>query len=177
MITLALATLLLSQSGSHTTHESTDTYDCGTLSLYTLARLVGKPTELPAIERALPPAQAPHSMEQLQSAGRSLGLELDGIQLQRDRPLDQPALVFVRNGNVGHFFVIRPTGGNGSLVDVLDSADDRPYSIDLERLRARPDWTGYALAPARPHWPALTFAIVGLAILAVVGIRRWRGSL
>lgn len=146
-------------------------YDCGTLALYTLLRLEGRATRLVDVGTSLHPRPAPgSSMRELRDAAASLGVRLTGIRLPPDGRLDRPAIVFTRRGGHGHFFVLRPVGHTGELVQVLDALQD-PDVTDMPNLVNSPGWTGLALIPSRPRWPVrLGWSLLGIAIICSLGL-------
>ena len=129
-------------------------YDCGTLALYTLLRLEGRAIRLRDVDASLPaPPPQGFSMEQLRDAASSFGVSLMGVHLPRQGSPDRPALVFTRHGPHGHFSVVRPIGHTGKLVQTIDALRE-PDVVDLPDLITSPEWTGLALIPSRPNWPA-----------------------
>lgn len=147
-------------------------FDCGTLALYTLIRLEGHPVDLKALEARLPaPRDRGYSMEDLRVAARSFDLNLSGVHvLASDYAPDRPILAFIRLRPHGHYFVIRPVGHTGRLVQVLDS-NREPYVLDATGLYNSPEWTGIALIPDRPNWPARFLIGFGLAVSLAAVLR------
>jgi len=148
-----------------TTDAAPQTYDCGTLSLYHLLQLEGRPTSLEAVERCLRQtgSERQFSLAQLRDAARAFGLRLRGVTLSAsDRAPDQAAIVYVDWQPHGHFLLVRPVGHTGTLVQVIDSTR-APYVIDAAGLYASPEWTGLALIPHRPNWPARFAGAMALA--------------
>lgn len=147
-----------------------DVNDCGTLALYSLLHIEGRPIDLRTLANRLSsPGQDGHSMKALRDTARMSGLELRGVQLKKDpRAIDRPMLVYLKEGGHGHYIVIRPVGHTGTLVQIIDS--NRPLEImDKVDLVASPIWTGLALVPRRANWPARLFggffAVTGLCFL------------
>jgi hypothetical protein len=139
-------------------------FNCGTLGLYALLRLEGRPAELAEIEAHLPPpTPGGYSMKELRDASRACGLKLSGVLLKKEeRALDRPMLAFVKRGQHGHFLAIRPVGHTGKMVQVIDSVRP-PEVLDKVDLFASRDWTGLALIPSRANWPlriACTLALI-----------------
>ncbi len=155
-------------------------YDCGTLTLYVLLRLEGRGSDLRDIESCLPPpSPRGFSMKELRDAARPLGLSLAGVRLPGRRRLDRPALVFARRGPHGHYCVVRPVGHTGRLVQVIDALRD-PEVLDMSDLAKSPEWTGLALIPSRPNWPARVswcLVVAGIAGFGIWVIRRRCGAL
>lgn len=144
-------------------------YDCGTLALYTLFRVEGRRVDLHGLESALPtPPPSGFSMQQLRYAASSLGVQLTAVRLPASGSWDRPALVFTRRGPHGHFFVLRPIGHTGKLVQVIDSLGD-PDVVDISDIVKSPEWTGLALIPPPANWPA-RIGWVLLCGAAAVGI-------
>lgn len=96
--------------------------DCGVNALFVLLRLEGVPVTLDRLEATLPRRQPDgYSMAELAAAARSLGLSLEGVRFDRgDRPPDRPAIMFLKDGQGGHFAVLRPVGTTGTMVQVID---------------------------------------------------------
>lgn len=145
--------------------DDSGTFDCGTLSLYTLLRLAGKPTDLARISSHLPkPSSAGPSMQELRDAARDLGLELTGVKLPDSGRFEvDHAIVHLDRGDHGHFVVVRPVGHTGKVVQVFDSVRD-PIAVEIDDLRKTPDWTGLALVPIRRNRLAYS---IGAAIIAI----------
>jgi ABC-type bacteriocin/lantibiotic exporter with double-glycine peptidase domain len=127
--------------------------DCGTLALYHLLHLEGRPIDFDRIELMLgAPTPEGHSFRELREAASSFGLKLDAVALRKQlSAIRHAALVFVKSDRQGHFVVVRPVGHTGRLVQVLDG-DRPPVVIDAERLFASPSWTGLALITHRPNY-------------------------
>lgn len=72
--------------------------------------------------------------------------------------------------------VVRPVGHTGKLVQVLE-ANTIPVIVDAKDLFSSPEWTGLALVPSRPNWPARILG--GVSAIAAVGLvsswleRKW----
>lgn len=155
-------------------------FDCGTLALHQLLQLEGCPTDLLVLSSRLPdPPPRGHSMKALRDAARTCGLSLRGVLVSKSaRALDRPAIVFLRRRDHGHFIVVRPIGHTGKLVQVIDP-NETPDVVDAADLYASPDWTGLALIPDRPNWPARIAAslLVGALLLAATVVLRRVGVL
>ena len=137
-------------------------------ALYTLLKLEGHPCDLRAIEAALPPPRVEgYNMRELKYAAQRCGLSVDGVRLPRDESaLDCSAIMFVRCNGHGHYFVVRPVGHTGKLVEIIDSGRNLDV-VDYSALRARSEWAGLALIPYRFNlyaWIAGTFAAPFLAL-------------
>ncbi len=158
-------------------------YDCGTIALYHLLRWEGYPTSLQELEAALPPCPVEgYSMKELRDAAGRLGLRLEGIQLPGgSKPPERPALAFLKNGDHGHYVVVRPVGHSGSLVQVAD-LDLAPSVVEASKLYARSHWTGMVLTrdqptPWRVVFQCLTIVGSVLSALWLVKRRKTRTSL
>lgn len=162
--------------------ETQPSHDCGTVALFVLLRLEGRPVTFEGVADRLPPATPRgYSMAELRDAARGLGARLSGVKLHTEagRAPERPAIAYLRRGDVGHFVAIRPVGHTGTLVQVLDEGHD-PEVLDAAALYASREWTGLALVPSRAPW--LAWAIAGAGLAAVgLGIgrafRRGRGRL
>lgn len=157
-------------------------YDCGTRSLYAILRLEGRSCDLTALSASLP-SPAPldgYSLLQLREAARRCGLDSMGVALKRsESACDRPILAYVKRNGHGHFLVVRPVGHTGRLVQVIDGYRP-PEVLDAADLYASPEWTGLALIPTRPNWPAwiaATVAAAGVLALAATWPFRRRPSL
>ncbi len=142
---------------------------CGELALTVLGRLLGTKPDPEPLRRALGPGSATgHSLAELIAGGRSCGLRLRGVHLDRENwPLDGPAVLHLRREGKGHFVVIRAVGQTGRFVQILDPP--RPSQIvDFGDIARGPGWTGAALIPEAPGWgcpgPA---SLAGLCILSL----------
>jgi hypothetical protein len=158
-----------------------DSWDCGTVSLYHLLCLTGRSVDLSRLRSALGTAGAEgHSFRQLREAAGHFGLPVDAIVIPKQRSAIQgPVLLFAKLGRDGHFYVVRPVGHTGHLVQVLDG-DRPPAVIDAERLFNSPAWTGLALVPHRPNYLAISAICVAFACMVAIGFRvkaRWRRPL
>jgi hypothetical protein len=153
----------------HPEEPGKDTFDCGTLALYHLFRIEGRPVELAAIGLhlpALPPAG--YSMLELRDAAKACGLRLSGVRLKDPAPkLDGPMIAFLKRG---HYVVIRPVGHTGKLVQILNGVE-RTQVMDKGSLFASSEWTGLVLAPRRSGWGE--WVIVPLASLSGLGLLLW----
>lgn len=150
-------------------------FECGTISLYTLLRLEGRPLTLSIVENALPPPPAVgYSLADLRAASSKLGLPLIGVKVPLDFYPKRPVLVFLSTPEHGHFVVIRPVGRTKKLIQVLDSRHD-PDVLDADDFFRTPGWTGMALVPSRSSsTPNLMVGMSGLIIGVMVicgGIR------
>lgn len=168
------------------TVDHTPVYDCGTLALHSLLKLLGHPSDIRAVEDALPATpRHGHSMRNLRDAAQDLGVSLVGVRLSPNfhERIRDPILVFIRQSDHGHFVVVRSLGTNGSLLQVIDPSLDAPFVADTSMLLSGNTWTGLALIPERPHWPArIAGAVAVLSALSLIGmlvyprIRRWARS-
>jgi hypothetical protein len=155
--------------------------DCGVSALYILLRLEGKPSTVEQIESTLPRRNpAGYSMAELASASRALGVDLEGVRLEKGGgPITRPAIAYLEDGAWGHFAVVRPVGTTGTMVQVIDPPS-HPLIADYDRVLKAKSWTGRVLVPRR-HWSArrsllLAIATSCSALLAVVLYRRVTGS-
>ena len=132
---------------THLEEPESEVYDCGTLALYYLLRIEGRPTKLTTIVSHLPAAPpAGYSMTELKDAAHACGLGLAGIRLKNATgELDRPMIALLKRG---HYVVVRPVGHSGKLVQVL-SGVDRTLILDKEALLRWNDWTGLVLSPRR----------------------------
>jgi Peptidase C39 family len=151
-----------------------DFRDCGTTALYHLFHLAGRTTDLDQLRSAIGPVGADgHSFRQLRDAAGRFGLAVDAVALPKRRSaIRGPVLLFAKLGREGHFFVVRPVGHTGRLVQVLDG-EHPPAVIDAERLFNSPAWTGLALVPRRSNHLALAAAGLALACTAAFAVRLW----
>ena len=152
-----------------------DHWDCGTLSLYHLLRLEGRPVELNRLQAVLgAPGPGGHSFRELRDAAGRFGLAVDAVVLPKQgSAISGPTLVFLKNEDVGHFVVVRPVGHTGLLVQTLDG-EQTPAVGDAQRLFASPYWTGLALVPRRTNYLALTAAGVSASCMIAIGYRTWK---
>jgi hypothetical protein len=159
------------------------TYDCGTIALFMLLRIEGQDIDIDDVKDRLPePDGRGFSMQELRSAAGAFGVPLDGMNLRPcEKPLDRPALVFIKRGPHGHFSVVRPVGHTGKLVQVLDSTLE-PKVLDVTTLCGSSEWTGMALLPRRPNWavriaaPLLLIAALTSAAYTAVDLLRNRSG-
>lgn len=170
LVPLALAVVTVPQvTADQTTQwiDPAEVYDCGTMALYTLLQLEGQSVELHRIETHLPsPTTEGFSMAELRDAARACGLKLAGICMpRRDPAFDRPMLVHLGVGQHGHFVVVRPVGHTSKMVQMLDGTYP-PRLLDAADLYASPGWTGLALVPVRPNWPARMAGAAGVAVCA-----------
>jgi ABC-type bacteriocin/lantibiotic exporter with double-glycine peptidase domain len=152
---LALMSLLsmtvLPESYAYTKNK--ETYDCGTLALYTLLQLEGKQTTLRSVERSLPATPAHgYSMKQLRDAAGHFGLGLVGVRMGgKAKVPSRPFIAFLKRGEHGHFLVVRPLGHTGKMVQVLDAASE-PQVLDAADFFGSSEWSGIALISTDAHW-------------------------
>ncbi len=166
---------VLGQS-AHPEEPEKDTFDCGTLALYHLFRIEGRPVELAAIGLhlpAMPPAG--YSMLELRDAAKACGLRLSGVRLKDPaRDLDGPVIAFLKRG---HYVVVRPVGHTGKLVQVFNGIE-RTRVMDKGSLFSSSEWTGLVLSPRRSGWRewviVLLSSLSGLGLL--LWLRPWRRS-
>jgi hypothetical protein len=154
-------------------------YDCGVLALFTLLRLEGSQLSLREVRARLPSASVDgFSFEQLRNVAALFGVRLLGVKIGgKLSQLDRPALVLLGTGRHGHFAIVRPVGRTGKLIQLIDSVTGE-FVLDTAHLLAHPGWTGLALIPERPNWPAriagaLAVAL-GLALAAMIVVPRLR---
>ncbi len=146
---------------------------CGVVGLYVLFHLEGRNVALSTIANALPAASANgDSMSELRDAARSLGLTLVGRQLPSRGPRpDRPLLAFLKRGQHGHYVVVRPLGHTGKRVQVLDGPR-KPMLLDFSDLCGSSEWTGLALVPNGPNWPArVAWTVAGCSLVALAARR------
>lgn len=184
---LAAATLLLTLlapamvAGGPAASASPQWPDCGARSLYLLLRLEGRSVPFADLQqRRGSPEPMGYSLSQLREAGRTLGLNLVGVELSRTvTALDRPALIYFRRGSHGHFAVVRPVGPRRGIVQVLDPNRD-PVVLDAARLSSSPAWTGLALVPRRERrFRAAVASAVGVFLAGSLlrkFLRRPRGN-
>lgn len=151
------------------------TAGCGAMALYHLLRLEGRQAGLADIIRELGPMPPDgHSMAALADLAYRKGLPLRGEKLDLARVhLRSPALAYVREGEHGHFLVVRPVGHTGRLIQVLDSLAE-PKVMDRAELRGAVGWTGIVLRrrPSLPAWVSAACLATSAAILGR-GCLRW----
>lgn len=156
------------------------TLDCGVNALFILLHLEGRPIPYDRLEAVLPPhCPAGYSMAELSSAARSLGLPLDGVKFVKgDKPLDRPAIAFLKDAKGGHFIILRPVGTTGTMVQVIDPTHV-PLITDYDRILGSSGWTGRILLPSTPWYKrrATLPAAAGACLLFVaLAFTRWRSS-
>lgn len=139
--------------------ESRSGPSCGLTSLWTLLHLEGHPIPMATLRARLPSEPAAgYSIAELREAAAACGLRTDVRQLSTNpEALDRPVLVFVRRNGHGHFLVIRPVG-RGDKLQVLDGPR-APEVREGTQIVDAPTWTGIALVPVRPSWPARAVAL------------------
>ncbi len=153
--------------------------DCGVNCVYVLLRSLGRDIDLAELRSSMPvPGELGLSMEQLQQAASDHGLALSGVRLaSQDFPIDRPAIFLMKTGERGHYVVVQPAGTTGKMAIVLDFPRP-PRLVDYDEIIAQADWTGLALIPSRPNWPARIaggLAVVsGLALGALLVVPRLR---
>lgn len=153
--------------------------DCGVNCLYVLLRSLDRDVDLAKLRASMPvPGELGLSMEQLQQAASDHGLALSGVRLaSQDFPIDRPAIFLMKTGERGHYVVVQPAGTTGKMAIVLDFPRP-PRLVDYDEIIAQADWTGLALIPSRPNWPARIaggLAVVsGLALGALLVVPRLR---
>lgn len=133
--------------------DSDPRFDCGTMALYTILRIAPSGPELRHLSATLAiPPPGGFSMIELRDAARKHGLRLTGVQLNRlDYGFDQPSIVLLKQGEHGHFVVLRPVGHTGKLIQLIDAGGGSEV-LDYVDVCKRPDWTGVALVVAKPPW-------------------------
>ncbi len=158
-------------SGDHgqASLSDSDLYDCGAIALYHLLALEDKPTELDRLEDRLSgPKPKKRSLQELRDCAKFFGLELKGVLLPKTGLAPETvALVHLKRKPDGHFVVIRPVGHSGTFVQVFDGLRS-PVIVDAKALYNSPEWTGFALIPDRPNWPARI--AVGLAVASALAL-------
>ena len=156
------------------------TLDCGTIALYGYLRSEGVTLSLADLTARLPvPRKSGHSLLELLQVARDLGVNARGVRWTDVGPRpDRPFLAYLRSERHGHFFVVRPVGHTGTLVQILDP-NQPPDVIDSVAMTSDPRWTGIGLyvQPRLVPWSSMAFGAVGVgAIVAAVieGRRRSR---
>lgn len=131
------------------TESTPEVRDCGSKSLYLILRLEGWIGELKDLQGHLPRiSENGHSMLDLRNAASACGLKLVAKKLPVGGEIsDRPALVFLDQGQHGHFVVIRPVGHSGKLDQIIDPNGPSEV-IDINEMHAMSEWTGLALIPA-----------------------------
>jgi hypothetical protein len=139
-------------------------FGCGTLALYHLLHIYGRPADLVTIGSHLPPMPpSGYSMKELRDAAQACGVRLVGVRLKDpERELDRSTIAFLKHG---HFVVVRPVGPTGKLVQVLNGIEPSEI-LDKDVLFRRPDWTGLVLIPSRPS----VFGRLGISIASLLGL-------
>jgi ABC-type bacteriocin/lantibiotic exporter with double-glycine peptidase domain len=148
--------------------------DCGSLALYHLLRLEGRPIDLDRLTAALPaPGAEGLSFLDLRDAAGRLGLPLDAVLLTKQRSaIRAPVLVFIKGNQEGHFLVVRPVGHTGNLVQIIDG-ERTPIVVDAARLFASNGWTGLALILRRHNYFIITALSISLACFIAIALRVW----
>lgn len=151
--------------------------DCGTVALYHLLRLEGKPASVDGLLQFLPDRGPDgHSLLELRETARRHGLTLDACVIpKKPGTIQSPVLLYFKGQNAGHFLVVRPVGHTGRLVQILDG-EFTPEVIDAERLMASPAWTGIALIPRPWNFPAYAALTVSVLSSLALGLRVYRRS-
>lgn len=139
--------------------------DCGAQAVYLLLSLHHKPVVIEdVISSFVDEDSAGHSMLELAQASSRLGLPVVGKRYQPGQTFpDRPVIAYLRLRDAGHFFVIRPVGATGTLVQILDPPHE-PVIMELSELVKRDFWTGALLVPEKgflSHWFVFTLAICG----------------
>jgi hypothetical protein len=157
--------------------------ECGAISTYFLLEVCGVNTEYQRVAATLPvPTKDGYSLAEIQAASRILGLRSGGFKLAPGtRQLDRPMIAMMRNGEDGHYIVLKPVKAGSSLVQVLDPPFE-PKIIPLDELIANPNWTGLTLQPmtfledimarGKPAWVML--GIFSVALLGYKTVRMQR---
>lgn len=151
-----------------------DSWDCGTVAVYHLLRLTGHSLDLGGLRSVLgTPGPQGHPFRELREAAGHFGLAVDAVMLPKQRSAIQgPVLLFAKLGREGHFFVVRPVGHTGQLVQILDG-DHAPSVVDAEKLFNSAGWTGLALVPHRPNLIVMAASGLTVGCLAVFAFRLW----
>lgn len=177
LVAICLAAIAIAWPGRVLADEKPGTpgpRDCGTLALYHLLHLEGRPIGLDRIESVLARSGPEgHSFRELREAARRCGLTLDAVVIPKRRSaIKRPALLFVKMEREGHFVVVRPVGHTGHLVQLLDG-EHAPVVTDAERLFASPSWTGLALVPHRQNYLAISAICLTGACMVALFFRLW----
>lgn len=153
---------------------ASEAHDCGTTALYYLLNATGHPTTFDQVAAALPsPDPLGHSLLELKTASRRLGLSLDGVALHgMKRRLDTPSLIFLRREGHGHYRVVRPVGHTGRLIQILDGFAP-PVVVDAIDLSSSAGWAGVALIPSESKWPRWLAAVLFVGSVAVFVLARF----
>ena len=181
---LALAAMILftqSVADSAAAPDERTRLDCGVNALFMLFHLQGHKVTLDRLEAALPAQRHPdgYSLAELKAAAAVLGMNLEGIQLDKgDKPPGYPAIAFVRDARGGHFAIIRPVGNTGSMIQVIDPPS-APWIADYKDIVSEKVWTGRVLVPQDAwivrNWISGLAVVAGFALLALA-VRRTRAS-
>ena len=164
---LLLNTPALAASTSLAESES---FDCGTLALFTLLRADGKTVRLAEVVSSLPsPVQGGFSVDDICRAARRMGLDVFPTRLQPGKCPDRPALAFLRAGTNRHFLVVRPVGHSGRLLQVIDSRGT-PFVVEAEEFLASPQWTGIVIIPRRLDWTLVLSTCTALGAAVGIGL-------
>lgn len=156
--------------------------DCGRACLFMLLASVKAFELTPVVEAHLPePSQEGYSLRELHEAAAACGLALDFVDLRREGDrLDRPMIALLRGRGKNHFVLVRPLRDAGANLQVIDP---RGFSRIVGRSEwfKRPEWTGYALAVARPRngrWRESIAAgvIAALAMHGICALARERGD-
>jgi hypothetical protein len=157
--------------------QTAETPSCGVQCLMLLdgmRRISSGRGEASLLSESIADATRPLSMWELITMGKSLGIELVGVDLQNGRGLDRPTICYLKQGQHGHFVVIRPVGRSGTLVQVLDP-NLAPYVMERSELVKLPGWTGLALVPERlvGWWRVAGVALLvgGVGLMVVARLR------
>ena len=148
--------------------------DCGSLALYHLLRLEGRPIDLDRLTAALPsPGAEGLSFLDLRDAAGHLGMPLDAVVLTKQRSaIAAPVLAFIKVEHEGHFLVVRPIGHTGNLVQIIDG-ERTPIVVEAARLYSSTGWTGLALIPRRNNYFIITALAISLVCFIAIAFRVW----
>ncbi len=176
VVLCSIATLAHAPVASAAGPGESNKIDCGANALFVMARLEGRPVTLDRLISALPPRHHQgYSMAEMVVAAQSLGLGLEGVRLGRfDRPLDRPAIAFIKDARGGHYAVLRPVGATGTMVQVIDPPLP-PLISDYEQVFSTKTWTSQILI-RRDSWIArnstLVLTALGGCVLLVASFTR-----
>jgi ABC-type bacteriocin/lantibiotic exporter with double-glycine peptidase domain len=141
-----------------------DANDCGSLSLFLLMRMCGREVGLKQIHERLNSSDPRGvTMRAIMDASRVLKFPLRAVRYGPHSLIREPALIHLSRGGRGHYAVVRPVGGSGTLLQMSDGFEE-PRVLEMGKLYSSPYWNGLALVRSR----SLAFSIKSGAFAALV---------
>ena len=146
---------------------------CGATSVFYLLRLEGRVVDAATLNTELGQEHTTsQSLGNLRDVALNHGVRLVGVTFtQPNVGFDRPTIVFLNRPPHGHFITLNPVGHSGKLIQVLDGLK-KPSVLDIELLMSSPEWTGIALIPERPNWPAWIAGGLAVVSASILGFMR-----